>query len=325
MTEIVVEKYRSTSKNDWNTFVKQAKNATFLFDRDFMDYHQDSFQDFSLMIYEGEKLLALLPANKVENKLYSHQGLTYGGLILSKKIKFEKVLLVFQSILQFLKENDIETLQLKLIPQIYVTYPADEITYLLFLLKAERVRCDISSAIQLKNPQKIQSNRLEGVKKAKKNGLIIKKESQFSNFWNEILTPNLEQTHNAKPVHSEEEIKLLAEKFPKDIHQFNVYLNEKIVGGATIFETENVAHVQYISANHQKQELGTLDFLFQHLIEKEFKHKNYFDFGTSNEQQGLKLNKGLSYWKECFGARSVAHEFYELKTSNFERLQDIYL
>lgn len=325
MKTLRVEQYSAEKKVAWNAFVKQSKNATFLFNRAFMEYHSDRFRDFSLMIFEGEKLLALLPANRVEDKVFSHQGLTYGGIVLSKKIKFEKVLLIFEAILQFLNKNKVETLELKLLPTIYSSYPADEIKYLLYLLKAERIRCDISSAIQLKNPLNIQSNRVEGVKKATKNGLIIKKEDEFHDFWNQILIPNLQRTHNAKPVHSIEEITCLAKNFPKNIHQFNVYFEEKIVGGATIFETENVAHVQYISANHQKQELGTLDFLFQHLIEREFNHKNYFDFGTSNEQQGLKLNKGLLYWKECFGARSVAHEFYKVNTGNIKLLNTIYL
>ena len=320
-----VKPYHSSLKADWDQFIKNSKNGTFLFYRDFMEYHSDRFEDFSLMVYEKQKLLAVLPANRVEDEIFSHQGLTYGGVILSKKIKFEKVLEVVKESLKYLKQKNILKLQLKLVPKIYHTYPSDEIDYLLFLLKAEKIRCDVSATIHLDNPLKIQSNRLEGVKKANKKLLEIKKENDFYSFWQEILIPNLKQTHNAKPVHSVEEIEFLAKKFPNQIHQFNVYLENEIVGGATIFETETVAHVQYISANDQKQQLGTLDFLFQHLIEREFSHKKYFDFGTSNEQHGLKLNKGLLYWKECFGARSIAHEFYRLKTDTYEDLNHIFI
>lgn len=49
-----------------------------------MDYHADRFQDASLMIYRKGQLYALLPANRLNNILYSHQGLTYGGLITKK-------------------------------------------------------------------------------------------------------------------------------------------------------------------------------------------------------------------------------------------------
>ena len=44
-----------------------------------MDYHKDRFEDYSLMVFKDEKLVAVLPANRVEDKLFSHQGLTYGG------------------------------------------------------------------------------------------------------------------------------------------------------------------------------------------------------------------------------------------------------
>ena len=45
-------------------FLDTPKNATFLFRRDYMDYHRDRFADHSLMIFRGEKLAALLPANR---------------------------------------------------------------------------------------------------------------------------------------------------------------------------------------------------------------------------------------------------------------------
>jgi hypothetical protein len=321
---LVVKNYHSSLKTDWDQFIKNSKNGTFLFYRDFMEYHQDRFQDFSLMVYEKEKLLAVLPANRLGAEVFSHQGLTYGGFVFSKKIKFEKILEVVQAVLQYLNEKNIHQLQLKVVPRIYQTYPSDEIDYLLFLLKAKKIRCDISSTIKIENALRIQSNRMEGVKKAQKNALTIKKENEFEIFWKKILTPNLNKKYGAKPVHTDKEIKLLSEFFPKNIQQYNVYKDDEIVGGATIFETENVAHVQYISANHKKQELGTLDFLFHHLITEKFKHKKYFDFGVSNEQAGLKVNKGLLYWKECFGARSVVHDFYEVETKNYTLLNTIF-
>ena len=49
----------------WNTFVSKAKNATFLFHRNFMEYHKNRFQDFSLVVQEDQKWVAVLPANIV--------------------------------------------------------------------------------------------------------------------------------------------------------------------------------------------------------------------------------------------------------------------
>jgi hypothetical protein len=163
------------------------------------------------------------------------------------------------------------------------------------------------------------------VKKGEKKGLTVEEGTNFTPFWSEILIPNLEERHGASPVHSLDEIEKLATLFPKNIIQYNVYDDGKIVAGATIFETPEVAHVQYISANAQKQQLGSLDFLFSHLITSRYKHKRYFDFGTSNTHQGKRVNEGLLYWKECFGARSVVHQFYEVKTANYIKLENVFI
>jgi len=325
MKSIHIKKYSSDFKHQWDDFVRNSKNGTFLFERDFMDYHADRFEDFSLMIFEKNKIIALLPAHKEKNSLYSHQGLTYGGFILSKKIKFEKFLQVFKAVLILLEEENIDSFEIKLVPKIYHQYPSDEIDYLLFLMKAKPVRSDLSAAILQQEALKIQSNRMEGVKKAIKNGLKVKKENTFQEFWNQILIPNLQKYHQAKPVHSVLEIEDLASKFPKNIHQFNVYKENKIIGGTTIFETHTTAHVQYIASDDNRQKWGTLDFLFHYLIEEEFSKKKYFDFGTSNENKGLNVNKGLMYWKECFGARSVVCETYKIQPHQHYLLDDVFL
>ncbi|MBT8260088.1 MAG: GNAT family N-acetyltransferase, partial [Bacteroidia bacterium] len=120
-----------------------------------------------------------------------------------------------------------------------------------------------------------------------------------------------------------DEISLLKKSFPKNIRQFNVYQNNNLVAGATIFDIKTVAHVQYISANEDKQKLGSLDFLFEHLINVTFKHKVYFDFGTSNKNQGQQINEGLLYWKEGFGARTITQDFYCVDLNNKHKLDTI--
>ena len=118
---------------------------------------------------------------------------------------------------------------------------------------------------------------------------------------------------------------LLWENFSKNIRQFNVYKDGNIVAGTTIFETEFVAHSQYISGSEEKNELGSLDFLHLHLINNVFNDKKYFDFGTSNEQQGRHINKGLVFWKERFGARTITQDFYSINIENSNNLDTIFI
>lgn len=310
----------------WNKFIAKAKNATFLFRRDFMDYHQDKFDDFSLLVFKNKVLIAVLPANRIDDVVFSHQGLTYGGLVLSETVKFQDVLHAYQSILKFLSKQNIIELEVKMLPKIYHTLPSDEIDYLLFKTRAVLTRTDVTSVIDSKNKLRIDSsNRKRGLKRAKKQSLLVLETSNFENFWNEILIPNLKVTHSVKPVHSLKEIILLKSNFPINIRQFNVYNNDKIVAGATVFETLHVAHVQYISANKDKQHLGSLDILFDFLINNIFMTKKYFDFGVSNENNGQNINEGLLSWKESFGARVIAQEFYRIKTKNYVELNSVLL
>ncbi|MEW5676008.1 GNAT family N-acetyltransferase [Flavobacterium enshiense] len=325
MKNYLVRRYQKADYALWNDFVSHAKNATFLFYRDFMEYHSDRFEDFSLLIFEDEKLLAVLPANISKGVLYSHQGLTYGGLLVSEKAKLKQSLWVFKSLMQFLHEEGIPTLHLKELPFFYTSKFSDELKYLFFLTEARLYRRDVLSVLDLSGEIKLSKDRKEGIKRGLKNGLEVNETDDFTEFWNDVLIPNLSQKHKVSPVHSLEEIIFLKLKFPKNIRQFNVYHEGKIVGGTTIFETDCVAHSQYISSNTAKNELGSLDFLHYKLISEVFASKKYFDFGISNENQGKNINLGLLYWKETFGSGLVTQDFYAVETANHLLLENVLL
>ena len=323
MKKYTVKRFTENDYDNWNAFVSKAKNATFLFHRDFMDYHKDRFKDYSLLVYKNEKLVAILPANKDGECVYSHQGLTYGGLVYGEKLKLASVILVFKAILIYLNENGISKIRLNLIPSIYHSKPAEELNYALFLAEAQLIRRQTLSVIDSSKPILISKGRQEGIKKGILKRLEIKETNDFEEFWSKLLIPNLEKKYQSKPVHNLQEITSLKKHFPQNIRQFNVYDEGEIVAGATLFESENVIHSQYISAGKNKNKTGCLDFLYYHLIMGIFKDKKFFDFGTSNENQGKILNKGLSFWKESFGASTIVQDFYGVETANFSKLEDV--
>lgn len=304
--------------------MSKAKNATFLFHRDFMEYHQDRFDDFSLMVFKDDKLVGILPANIQGHTVYSHQGLTYGGVIVSNSVSFLDVKDTFKALLVFLETKKVSKLELKQIPSIYCSLPSDELSYILFKMHATLERRDVLSVVDNSNKLEIvSSNRKRGLKKALKHQLEVREVNEFGLFWNSILIPNLKQIHGVSPVHSLEEITTLHNKFPRNIRQFNVYHKDDIVAGVTVFETQKVAHAQYISANKNRQEYGSLDFLFFELINSVYKTKQFFDFGISNENQGQQINQGLLSWKESFGARTITQSFYSVETKNHVLLNDL--
>lgn len=321
--KITVQRYQKSDFSRWNSFVNEAKNSTFLFHRDFMEYHADRFEDFSLLLLdENQNITAVLPANIVGKTLYSHQGLTYGGLILKFDIQLFEVINLTLSLLLYLFENQIYKLYLKQLPVFYSKTPTDEMEYISYLLNAKLVRRDSLSVINLDSKVSYNYGRKRSVKRGIDNNLICVQENTFEEFWNNILIPNLKIKHNAMPVHSLEEITLLKSKFPNNIKQFNVYKDGEIVAGTTMFIYDNVAKPQYISGNFQKNKIGSIDFLYDFLL-KEFQNKSYFDFGPSNVDEGKKVVEGILFWKESFGARTYVQNFYEIETKNYSLLEQV--
>lgn len=83
MNPIIMTRYTPDLRAVWDAAVDNARNGTFLFRRDYLEYHADRFPDCSYLFTQKGKVLALLPAHRREAMLCSHQGLTYGGLVLA--------------------------------------------------------------------------------------------------------------------------------------------------------------------------------------------------------------------------------------------------
>ncbi len=322
---MLVRKYLPEDAQHWDAFIANSKNATFLYKREFMDYHSDRFDDFSLMIFNGLELIAVLPSHLKQDVIYSHLGLTYGGLILTDKSKLTTVIGILRSVLQFLNQHKIVSLFIKSIPSIYHKLPSDELEYAAFLAGAVVERRDSLSVIDNNNPLKFTKSRLESIRRGQKNQLVIVEDGNFDAFWNQVLIPNLRRKHQANPVHSLEEISKLNQRFPENIRHFNVYSDGEIVAGTTVFVSDQVAHPQYVSGLSNKNETGALDYLYSYLIKDVFADKKFFDFGISNEDNGMKLNEGLVFWKESFGARTLTQDFYRIPTNNYFLLDSVIL
>ncbi len=307
-----VKKYEIDDKIVWDEFVKNAKNGHFFFYRDFMEYHSDRFADNSLLIYKESTLVALLPSNLNENVLYTHQGLTFGGLITKSSNKQSQVNSIFDAIVDYAKVNKFSKIVYKRLPHIYHIIPSDEDLYAMFLHDFDLIRRDVSSSINLSNQITYSKGRKWLVKKAKQSNLSVECEVDTQIFWG-ILSNVLYEKHNVKPTHSVTEIEYLLKKFPKNIKLFTCESEGEILSGAVIFDTQEVAHAQYLFNTERGRELGALDLLIDYLVKDVFAKSRFFDFGISNEQQGKFLNEGLISQKEGFGARAICHEFYEKK------------
>lgn len=306
-----IRRYRREDKELWNSFVSKARNATFLFDRNYMDYHADRFDDNSFMFYHKGKLKAVLPANVAGDTLYSHQGLTYGGLLLDKKATVEDVMECFDSLNSWLRENGISKVVYKALPWIYQQYPSQEDLYALtWKCKAQLISRDIASTIVVDNKLKFAESRKSGIRKALSLNIEVGESNDVDGFWH-VLEDNLGNRYNAKPVHTASEMKLLMSRFPNSIKLYVAKMNGEIVGGTLIYVTPQVVHTQYISASVEGKKHGALDLLFDYIINKVYANCRYFDFGKSTEQGGAYLNEPLIFQKEGFGGRGVCYDWYQ--------------
>jgi len=255
-----VRQYTREDELEWNNFVENSKQGTFLFNRSYMDYHADRFHDCSLMVYRKDRLYALLPANRVDTTLYSHQGLTYGGLITNAEATAVGVCEAFLEINKYLYGIGIQHVLYKCMPWIYHRIPAEEDLYALFhVCKARLIHRYIASTIDQTNPIKWRKDRQHGVKSALKEGLIIERKSKDLGLFWDILTNNLQATYHAKPVHTLEEMTLLTHHFPDNIPLYMARQGDKYLAGVLLYVTSNVVHTQYISATTEGKELHAVD------------------------------------------------------------------
>lgn len=331
--------YSINKREAWNRFVQESKQGTFLIDRNFMDYHADRFFDCSLLVYgddvdesdvTDDSLIALFPANwrEEEKTVYSHQGLTYGGLITKSSITQTEVMQIMQKILMYYEGYlGAKAMVYKPIPYIYSRVPAQEDLYALFRAGGQLENRSVATVVSTAHPLNMRTLRIRQAKKALEHGFYIERikdaDSQsLAEYWS-ILESVLMEYHQAKPVHTLEEIALLMHRFPKQIKLFVVRNTDRqIVSGIVVFETDLVAHVQYIASAAEGRKYGALDLLLRHLCNEKYKDKDYVDFGTSTENGGHFLNEGLIFQKEGFGGRAVCYDAYrvELKRNRLQKM-----
>lgn len=310
MIEIV--RYTKKYKPKWDHFVSTSKNGTFLFYRDYMDYHEDRFCDHSLLIFKKDKLIALLPANKrSDGTISSHDGLTYGGLLTGNDMIISLTLDIFSVLLSYLRKTKAKNLLYKTIPHIYHLYPAEEDLHALFKAGATQIRNDVSSSIKLNQQLGFSTLRKRGVKKAIKNKVIVSSSDDWSEFW-EMLTENLAERYNVAPTHGLDEMLYLKNMFCDNIRLYTAVMEQSIIAGLVVYKCGRTVHVQYIASNELGRAIGAIDAIVNYLIYKIFDDHEWFDFGISTTESGWVLNKGLSHQKELFGARTICYQQFSI-------------
>ena len=306
-----IRRYVPEYADEWNQFVAESKNGVFLFDRRYMDYHSDRFCDHSLMFYSDGRLLAVLPAHQSGDTLCSHNGLTYGGLVMSPRLTVVQTMHLFHEMNEYLRSQGIRHVSYKAIPWIYHRLSAEEDLYALYHeCHARIVARDFATNIYLSAGLRWERVRRRGIVRARNAGVVVERSNHYEAFW-QVLADNLMNKYGVKPVHSLQEIELLHGRFPQNIQLYQAVREGKVLGGVVLYISSQVVHAQYSSASPEGKKLGVIDLLYDQIF-KDYRDYPYFDFGRSTEHpDGSGLNENLVFQKEGYGGRGLCYDIYE--------------
>jgi hypothetical protein len=307
--DLTVERYAATGAAHWDEVVRNARARHFMFERAYMDYHQDRFVDASWYVVHRDRPIAVMPASRDGEEIVSHGGLTFGGLISGAELTTARAVSAMQRITQALRADGAHRLTYKPMPHIYHLEPAEEDIYALAALGARLVARDVTAALSPSSRAGYSDERRRALRRAAAADLELNESDSIEEFW-ALLRVVLSDRHGVEPVHSSNEMRLLADRFPGRIRLFVASENDEIVAGTLIFQTTTVAHAQYIASGARGRELSALDALFDHLLRNVYPDI-WLDFGISNERDG-RLNEGLMRNKEGYGARAIVHDRYTI-------------
>ena len=304
MIEII--RYTDEYKSTWDEFVKTSKQRLFMFKRNYMEYHSDRFKDHSLLFFDDDELIALLPLSEHETELRSHGGLTYGGFLTSNKMKQGIMNECIRCIVKYMLQNGFSTLLYKPIPHIYHLQPAEEDLYTLSLYDVTIKGIEASTVINLQEPIKMPKGRKAQISRAKREGVQIVTTDNKKDFDEFIDLENsiLRSKHNTNAVHTSDELYYLKTQFPDNICLYEAIYEDSLVSGCVIYIYDDVVHTQYMAANDVARRIGALDLIIYSIIEEFRDKKRWLDFGISTENNGAFLNEGLISQKEGFGGRT---------------------
>jgi len=307
---LVVERRDPGASEPWDAAVRAARQQHFFFEHAYLDYHADRFIDASLLVLYKGRTIAALPATRHEDKIVSHGGLTFGGMLCHPSVGAARAVEAFGAALEIWRADGIRLVTVKPVPHIYHVVPAEEELFALHAHGAQLDARHISQAIRAGTNVEWSQERLRSVRRGNDADLRIGRSDAIEEFM-ALQREVLLRRHNVDPVHTPEEMRLLATRFPDKIKLFAAVHDGEIVAGVLVYETPTVAHAQYIAASERGHELRAQDALFAHLLAHVFTEKPWFDFGISTKRDGT-LNAGLARNKEGFGARAVLYDYYRL-------------
>ncbi|MBX3637390.1 MAG: GNAT family N-acetyltransferase [Rubrivivax sp.] len=304
-----IRRYDATQRTSWDALVRASRNGVFLFERDYLEYHADRFDDASLVVWRSGEPAALLPAHRMEGAdgplLVSHGGLTFGGLVLRSDLGAQDTLDIVDALLPALREQGWRALRVRPVPHIFHRLPSEDALHALLQHGARVVRTDLAHTVDLARRPPLASRRRRALGKAARAGVVVRPSTDWPAAW-AVLEQVLRERHATAPVHRLDEIQALARRFDA-IRLHGAYAGSdggaRLLAAVVTYAYDGVLHTQYLACSDEGREVGALDAVIASLLDDAPAGTRWLSFGASTHEEGRQLNAGLAAQKEMFGAR----------------------
>ena len=314
MDQIKYSIFSQNVSDEWDEFVLSTSGGTLHSRRGFLNYHKEKFEDLSFIFTLDNKIVAVLAAAVLNDKLVSHPGASYGGLIYKQNLKLEQIIEIKKIIFEQSINRNIKKLEFRFPYSIISKNYFDKFKYTISS-NTHKVYREISQFIDLDNLDKNQySTNFVRILKKNKNlhTKLSTNKDDISSFY-KILEKNLLR-HDTKPTHTLEELVYLIENL--DNCKLFLTIDEKdiIVSGTFVIElTKNTAHTFYLCSDYRfinKSPLvSTIDFVSKYYKKSGFNHLN---LGISSENRGESINLNLNMFKEKFNSYGTVRETFNV-------------
>lgn len=305
----------------------ESVNGTFLQTRRFLNYHPAGrFNDASFALQKSGTIVAYFPGVIKDGAFVSHAGSTFGGPIIAKPYYTgARLFEILQEADRYLTAN-FKHITFKITPPLFALESPDLLEYVLEHLGYTR-HTELSSQTPLsKNLDPLENcNRnqrrlwnyaqkfIGALPESEKWEYRAIESDEDIRMFHKFLVLSKEK-HNAKPVHSAEELIDLKKRIPQNLRFRGLFFKGRYVCGMMqfIFDRTHVLHDQYISPDENFSEFHHTTpmnlFALREAAAERFLH---FSWGISTENGGNFLNEDLLHYKESFGALPCVNARYE--------------
>lgn len=312
--------YDSHLEARWDRFVmRESVNGTFLQTRRFLNYHpQGRFRDVSFLLESSGTIVAAFPGNLTESgEWISHQGSSFGGPVISKNFyTAERVQHIIECAEGYLK-GICKSVKMRPTPGLFAQESTALLEYTLEHNGYKR-QSELSAYCTLDQD----TDPLEACEKNCR--AVFRKSIPFDLEYRDITDEEMPEfyrhlciskvKHNAKPVHSLEELLDLRHNRIADEVKFQaLWKGDMFVAGMMTFDFEqaSIRHAQYIAPNEEISDFQPTTAMYINVMREAAKDGfKKFSWGISTEDCGEYLNLPLFKFKESLGAKATLNLVY---------------